>query len=260
MQTNTLLRKLAKYFPKRLKSPGDRVGLMTGKLKKETKTIVLCLDFDDQVMSYIKAKQMQNIDLILTHHPILYQTRYRTLKSDENKKRLTEEIDALDIPVYSMHTNFDTGHRGMNDALAEALLLENIKPLENMPMARGGEVAKPIDVYEFSKLAAELLDVPYGLLTKAGKDMIKSVAIIRGGGSRYFDVARLDGYVLYISGDAPHHVRRDVIAKKYNYLDLPHEIENIFLIRMKEILLEINKDLNIIVIKHEVPPQLITAN
>lgn len=257
MQTKILLRKLAKYFPKRLKLPKDRVGLMTGQLKEETKTIVLCLDFDDQVLSYLKEKEIKNVDLILSHHPFLFQSRVKALKNDEIKKRLTEEVDRLDIPVYSMHTNFDIGHRGMNDALAEALLLQDIKPLANEAMARGGKLSRPMNVYEFSKLAAEMLGVPYGLLTKAGKDVIESVAIVGGGGSRAFSVAKDEGYDLYISGDASHSVRRDVIARKYNYLDLPHEIENIFLVRMKEILLEIDPSLKIIVIKHEVPPELI---
>lgn len=260
MQTTQLLRRLAKYFPKRLKSPNDRVGLMSGKLKDETKTIVLCLDFDDEVLNYIKKEQINKIDLILTHHPFFYQTRFRTFQVDEMKKRLTSEIEALGIPIYSMHTNFDAGHRGMNDALAEALELIDIKQLEAAPMARGGKLVSPMSVDEFSQFAIKKLKAPYGLLVKAGKDIIESVAIIGGGGSRYFDAALNEGYDLYISGDASHHVRRDVTLKKYNYLDLPHEIENIFLVRMKEILLEIDPNLKIIVVQHEVPPKLIIAD
>lgn len=257
MQTTTLLRRLAKYFPKRIKSPGDRVGLMTGRLKEKTKKIVLCLDFDDEVMKIIEDLELKDIDLILTHHPYLYGTRYRVLKNDEIKRHLTEKIDRLDIPVYSMHTNFDSGHRGMNDALIGRLDLIEVKQLEEIPMARGGKLKKPMDVYEFAKFAAKQLNAPYGLLTKGGKDIIESVALIGGGGSRYFEQARLEGYDLYISGDAPHHVRRDVLNRKYNYLDLPHEIENIFLERMKEILLEIDETLEVIAIEHEEPPHLI---
>lgn len=87
--------------------------------------------------------------------------------------------------------------------------------------------------------------------------MIETVAIIGGGGSRSWSVAQEEGYDLYISGDAPHYVRRDIMNAQYNYLDLPHEIENIFLSKMKEVLMQIDSNLEIITIKHEIPPKLV---
>ena len=55
----------------------------------------------------------------------------------------------------------------------------------------------------------------------------------------------------------PHHARREVISYKFNYLDLPHEIEKIFMEQMKMILLEINPSLEIISLDHEVLPKVI---
>ena len=72
-------------------------------------------------------------------------------------------------------------------------------------------------------------DINYGLLLNYGKKMIKTVAIVGGGGSKYYKDAMLDGADIYISGDCPHHVRRDIITSNFNYLDLPHEIEKIFM-------------------------------
>lgn len=257
MKTKALIRKLAVRFPKRIAEPGDRVGLMTGKLKDETKRIVVCLDFDEEVMRRIEATNDGDIDLILTHHPFLYRSRYQVFKNDEVKKRLTEKVDALGIPVYSMHTNFDSGKDGMNDALASALGLVDIRQLETMPMARGGRLQHKMGVKQFAKEAARLLKVPYGLLIDAGKAEIETVAIIGGGGSSYFHNALQEGYDIYISGDAPHHVRRDVVLRNYNYLDLPHEIERIFVTQMSKILKEISEDLEVIAINHEETPEAI---
>ena len=117
MKTIKLLRNLAKRFPKSLKEGFDHVGLMTGKLKEETKTIVLCLDFDEIVLKEIQGLN-KNIDLIISHHPFIFGTRYQVLKKDPIKKQLCDKIDELNIPVYSMHTNFDSGIGGMNDALS----------------------------------------------------------------------------------------------------------------------------------------------
>ena len=256
MKTNKLLRKLAVNFPKSIKSPGDYVGLMTGKLKDETNTILLCLDFDNEVYETMIEKGYKP-DLILTHHPFIYGTKYRVFKHDLNKKELCEKIDSLNIPVYSMHTNFDTGKDGMNDALANALHLKNVKPLETCPMARGGELENEMDVVEFAKYANKCLGMEYAYLIHAGKEKIKTVAVLGGGGSYKYVSALKEGYDIYISGDIAHHKRRDVIADHYNFLDMFHEIEKIFMPQMKKILLNIDPDLNIIIVDHEKIPTLI---
>ena len=256
MNTIKLLRNLAKRFPKSIRTPGDYVGLMTGKLKEDTKHILLCLDFDDIVYDEI-VKMKKKPDLILTHHPFIYGTRYRVLSRSEIKRSLVERIDKMGIPVYSMHTNFDTGRGGMNDALAEALGLENIKPLETISMARGGSLPKEMEIHEFAKYATQRLDLDYSHLVHGGKDKIKTVAIIGGGGSYKYVNAMDEGYDIYISGDAPHHIRRDVIACHYNYLDVSHEVEKIFMPQMKKLLLEIDPTLEITIVNHETLPELI---
>ena len=80
MKTNKLLRKLAVNFPKSIKSPGDYVGLMTGKLKDETNTILLCLDLDNEVYETMIEKGYKP-DLILTHHPFIYGTKYAIIET-----------------------------------------------------------------------------------------------------------------------------------------------------------------------------------
>jgi putative NIF3 family GTP cyclohydrolase 1 type 2 len=64
----------------------------------------------------------------------------------------------------------------------------------------------------------------------------------------------------FISGDAPHHVRRDIVLREYNYLDLPHEIERIFISQMGKILKEIDADLEVIAINHEETPEVIIVS
>jgi len=256
MEKIKLFRELAKRFPKSIKSRGDRVGLMTGKLPDNINHILLCLDFDMIVLEKVK-KMAKKPDLILTHHPFIYGTRARVLKHNENKRLVCEAIDALGIPVYSMHTNFDSGRDGMNDALANALKLQNIHPLETCKMARGGTLEKEMEIHEFALYANKCLGVEYSHLISAGKKQIKSVAIIGGGGSREFPLAQEEGYDIFISGDIPHHARRDVIASNYNFLDMSHEIERIFMPQMKKILLEIDPTLDVEIIDHEVIPELI---
>ncbi|MCF0117484.1 MAG: Nif3-like dinuclear metal center hexameric protein, partial [Bacilli bacterium] len=84
-----------------------------------------------------------------------------------------------------------------------------------------------------------------------GTKEIKKVAIVGGGGSSSWRKAQKEGYDIFLSGDIPHHVRRDIILAKYNYLDLPHEIEKVFMPTMKDLLLKIDSTFDILIIDHE---------
>ena len=255
MKTRILLQKLAKKFPKRYaKANRDFVGLMNGKLPEEVNKVLLCLDCDWEIFPLIKEEKP---DIVITHHPLIYGPKAKILKFDLSKRSLVEELNKIGVPVYSFHTNFDTGLGGMNDALAEALELEDVKVIEQDIMMRGGNLKAPMNVQEFAKYAINRLNIDYGLLINSGKDVVGSVAIIGGGGSREWKIAKELGYDIYISGDAPHHVRREIVNEKYNYLDLPHEIEKIFIPTMKEILLNIDNDLEVVCIDHEKVPQVI---
>ena len=258
MKTKILLKKLAKNFPKSLAESYDHVGLQCGKIKEETKTILLCLDYDEKVYQYIIDNNLSDkIDMIISHHPFIFGTRAKVLKRDPLKKELFDKTLELNIPVYSYHTNFDGGKEGMNDALTRELELENIISLETEPMARGGTLKNEMEIHDFAKYAMKKLNVNYGLLINEGKSKIKKVAIIGGGGWSSYLNAMNEGYDIYISGDIPHHGRRGVVANKFNYLDLPHEIEKIFMKQFKKVLLTIDSELQILTIDQEDLPEFL---
>ena len=255
IEMNVILRNLSKSFPKRIaKMNHDRVGLMTGKKPDKVQKIFLSLDLDWEVLPQVKEFKP---DVIITHHPFIYGTRARVLKFDESKRLLVEEIDKMGIPVYSFHTNFDTGKGGMNDALSKALGLINVYAPMKDPMMRIGELESSIPAEEFAKKAKTIFNVDYALLINSGSKNVKKVGIVGGGGSRGWRLAKEEGCDIYVSGDAPHYVRRDIVNAKYNYLDMPHEIEKIFMPTMKNILLSYDPTLEIMTVDHEKLPKVI---
>lgn len=255
MNTDILLRKLAKRFPKRYaRMNHDRVGLMTGKKPDEIKKAVLALDMDWEIFDFVKE---QHPDAVITHHPFIYGTRARVLSRNENKRKLVEALDELGIPVYSFHTNYDTGKGGMNDNLAEALDLQDIYAPEKDIMMRIGTLPKEMPIMDFCKFAKQQFDVSYSLLVHNGTDTIKKVGIVGGAGSRGWMLAKEEGCDIFISGDVPHHVRREIIDGHFNYLDMPHEIEKIFIKGMKKVLLEIDDSMEVVTIDHEKLPTVI---
>lgn len=255
MKTRSLLLKLAKQFPKRIaKKHHDYVGLMVGPLKEETNKILICLDFDSEIVEEaIRLKP----DLIITHHPFYFGPKNKILKNDEIKAYLTEKLMENKIPLLSMHTNFDEGIGGMNDALARKLNLKDVYIPEFENMMRIGYLEQEMSVEEFANYAQKALNVDYALLVKAGNDTIRKVGIIGGGGSRCFRIAMNEGADIYISGDAPHYVRRDVIAEKFNYLDVPHEVERAFMETLKDIIKKIDPNVECITLDHEKMPIVI---
>ena len=255
MNTHSLLIRLSKKFPKRFaKMNHDFVGLMVGKLPEEVHKILLVLDMDEEILPL--AREIKP-DLIITHHPFIYGPKGLILALDAKKKALYDLLEKENLPVYSMHTNFDTGKDGMNDALSERLGLVDVYTPELCPMMRIGYLPNEMEVHDFARLAKERFDVDYSLLINKGNKMIKKVAIIGGGGSRNYPVAMNEGADIFISGDASHHVRREVVRDNYNYLDMPHEIEKIFIYKMKDILLSFDDSLEIVTIDHEKVPEVI---
>jgi putative NIF3 family GTP cyclohydrolase 1 type 2 len=179
METRALLRKLAVYYPQRLRESYDFGGLMVGRLPSEVHSVFLCLDFDDEAYPYaLEAKA----DIILTHHPFFFGTKYQVLKEDPVKRALFEKMMEQGMVLLSYHTNFDAGTPGMNDELADKLGLLGVKPLVSAPMARGGKLPQTMEVHAFARYAKEKLGVSYGLLIAEGKREIQTVALIGGGG------------------------------------------------------------------------------
>jgi len=254
MEGRKLIRSLGVIYPKRYREPGDFGGIMAGKIKKDIHSVMLCLDFDEIILPQALAL---NPDIIITHHPFIFGTKGYVLSHDPLKANLYQKVLEANLCIYSYHTNFDSAPNGMNDELASLLGLSNIKPLVSSPMARGGSLKEAMEIHKFASYAIKKLSVPYGLLIEEGKKSIKSVAIIGGGGWREAIEANKEGYDIFISGDAPHHGRRDIVLNHCNYLDLPHEIENAFMNRMEKTLLSLDPSLKVEKIYHELPPTVI---
>jgi dinuclear metal center YbgI/SA1388 family protein len=243
LKTSILLAKFARLFPKRLaKRYHDFVGLMSGKLPATLNSVFLTLDLDP---SHLPLLLKTKPDLVLTHHPLIYGTRHRVLKEDAVKRELVHALERAHIPVYSLHTNFDEGAGGMNDALALALNLNHIHAIPHCEIGRGGELSEAMDIHDFARWAKKKLQANYGLLVAKGKQKVKKVALVGGGGARDVVHAIDGGYDVFISGDFPHHIRRLVINRHFNYLDLPHEIEEIFMPTMANILHSLDPKLTI---------------
>lgn len=104
----------------------DPIGLAIGTLNKPVNKVLVTLDVNDAVADEAIA---QGCELIIAHHPPIFR-RLANIRTDNPAGQLYEKLIKHDIAVYAAHTNLDVAEGGVNDLLADALLLENRSILE----------------------------------------------------------------------------------------------------------------------------------
>lgn len=102
--------------------PDDRVGLQVGDPGSPVDTILVALEAGLPVISEAQALGAQ---LLLTHHPLLYQP-VTAIREDQPGGALLAAILRAGLAVASCHTNLDLAPQGLNDYLADLLGLTGV--------------------------------------------------------------------------------------------------------------------------------------
>jgi len=123
------------WAPKKLAYDWDPIGLQIGSYHKKVKKVMVTLDVLDSVAD--EAIE-QNVDLIISHHPLLFKPLSQ-LDTNTPKGRIVQKLIKHDITVYSAHTNLDIASGGVNDMLCEAL---NIEPEDFLVSKETGKLYK----------------------------------------------------------------------------------------------------------------------
>ncbi len=112
-------------FPLRLAESWDNSGLQIGSSDKQVGRILIALDLDSFVL---KQAVKQQVDMIITHHPLFFKP-IKNINYASPLGKMIKTLVSKDITVYAAHTNLDAAQKGLNQALAEKLELVNIEPL-----------------------------------------------------------------------------------------------------------------------------------
>ena len=106
----------------------DNVGLHAGDRNKEISRIMVALSpGEDAVNAAVEA----GVDMLLTHHPLIFRSM-KQINSDTATGRSLLKLIRNDVNLYCAHTNLDIAKDGVNDVLAQALELEQVKPLADI--------------------------------------------------------------------------------------------------------------------------------
>ncbi len=210
----------------------DNSGFLIGEFRKEVKTVVLSLDATKQAVEYAKSI---NADLLLTHHPVIF----NPLKRLERGSAVYSLVEG-GIAVISAHTSYDKAKGGINDALAEMLGLENTEVLPNGYLV-AGELKQEMSIDDFAEYVADVLDTK-GLRYTDTDRPVKRVCV-GGGACSEFMWDAFENADCFVTGDLKYHEMLDASEAGFAVISAGHfETENMPFLKIKERLEKIFTD------------------
>lgn len=210
----------------------DNVGLLVGRYEKQVKKVMLALDATEDVID--QAIDM-NVDMLVTHHPLLFSAIKRITEDDFIGRRLLK-LCKHDICYYAMHTNFDV--MGMADAAADEMKLRDIEVLEvtyeddisKEGIGRVGFLPREMSLKECAEICKKAFALENVRVFGESDKIIDRVAVSPGSGKDFIDKAIEKEADVLITGDIGHHAGIDAMEQGLAIIDAGHYgMEKIFI-------------------------------
>lgn len=126
LQCKDIIAFIEKEAPLFLQEDYDNSGLQWGNPDAEVQKVLVCLDLTQEA---INAAKKEKVQMILSHHPVLFRPM-KNIHTGFGKGAMLADCIREDICVYAAHTNFDTAPNGLNDYLANALELQDVEGMK----------------------------------------------------------------------------------------------------------------------------------
>ena len=218
-----VIKEMESFAPISLKEDFDNVGLMVGDKNNQIKKVLLALDCTMDVIDEAKDK---NIDLIITHHPLIFR-KPSNITTDTLQGKKIMELIKNNISLYSSHTNLDSAYKGINYTIAKLIGLENSSLLSvnkndnTAGIGRIGDLDKEYTLEEYVRKVMTVLNVKSARVVN-GNSKVKKVAVINGSGQDFIGKAISLGADTIITGDTTYHFASDYKEMGINIIDIGH--------------------------------------
>lgn len=120
LKCGTVVSIMDSIAPRKLAEEWDNVGLIIGDSSSNVNKIMVSLDLPVWV---VDEAVENNVDMIITHHPIIFNP-IKKINSDTTLGKKIIKLIKNNISVYSSHTNYDIAQNGLNDIFAKQLGFE----------------------------------------------------------------------------------------------------------------------------------------
>lgn len=224
MTCEKIIEKLEEIAPVSYAENWDNVGLLVGEKNKQVKKVMVALDATDSV---IEQAVQGKVDLLITHHPMIFSPMKKITNEDFVGRRVIALIRS-GIAYYAMHTNYDVCV--MNDIAAEKMEIQVQDILEPVKEAEGewkgigkiGKLSAPCTVKELAEKVKEVFKISNVRITGDCNRKVETIAISTGSGKSMMKLALDKGAQVLITGDMDHHTVIDALDQGMQIIDAGH--------------------------------------
>lgn len=145
MKTDDLIKILNQIAPEEAAFSFDNSG-MNIRVSDEVSKAMICVDVTYPI---IEEAEKRGCDLIISHHPLLFE-QMRNLDGRDRQSALAIQLIRRGINLYCAHTSLDCSQQGINMGLAKLFGLSGVQGIEvssKVPMCKVGVYA-PIEYRE----------------------------------------------------------------------------------------------------------------
>lgn len=202
----------------------DNSGMQLGDRDWPVERIWVALDPLPEVIS---AACRKNIDLVITHHPLIFKPlatlNVSTLEGSVIRQALNHQV-----AIYAAHTNLDRIEDGVNDVLASRIGLCNTSPLSidgisgRAGFGRMGNLPQPMPLALLARDLKQILNLGHVRVVGDLDMIVRTAAVCSGSGSSMLGDFFDSGTDVFISGDLKYHDARNFEFARKALIDVGH--------------------------------------
>ena len=235
--------------PSYMKYDWDNVGLLCGRWEMPVNKVMVALD---PMMDVLEEAKELGAELIVTHHPLIFQP-IQAVNNDTLTGRCLLYLIENGMAAINLHTNLDCAPSGVNDILAEKIGLQNISVIDpNGKDEQGREygllrmgTVEPTELADFAAKTAKVLDCNGVRFADAGKT-VHRVAVGGGSCGSELDTVIKAGCDTFVTADLKYNHFEEAKYHGVNLVDAGHfATENPVCERLVDILRTAFSDLEI---------------
>ncbi len=255
---------LNSFSPLKIAEENDNSGLQIASFEAEIKGILLSVDPSKKAIFYAIEN---NLNLILTHHPLIYPSLKNIIK-EELIGELIYLIIQNHLNLISWHTPLDKIEEGVSEALVKVLKLEKIdfitkKEIDGKVYGLGkiAEIYPPLTVKELAERIKELTK-SWVMIVGNPQEKISKVGICGGSGGFLKDVLKQLGINTLITSDVKYHLAKLAEEEGFNFIIMDHNISEFFVLeflkeKIEKFLQKTKLDIPVKIFKEESPYKIL---
>ena len=229
---------LNSIYPFNLQEKWDNSGYLVESRGTEVSKLLLSLDITNEA---VREADLKGAELIISHHPVIFDARKRLVRTDPVYKLVQSGIGAL-----CMHTNLDIAEGGTNGVILQKFreafrISSEPEPFEEIGSENNlGWIVtldEPVETETFGKSIKQLFGCEYVRESRSSNHRLSKIAFCSGSGGSMLRLAADKGCDALVTGDVKHDVWIDANNSGIVLFDCGHfHTENIVLTELRRVL------------------------